>query len=177
MMARRLAGLCSFWGACARAKACGAERAVAQSSGAGGLFYLATAEPRADDLALQERIAQHKARRGSAWQVVEESFDIARAIEAQVPSDASLLVECLTLWLATLLEKGADLEVETERLLSVLARRNGQTFLVSNEVGMGVIPDNALARTFVDAAGRLHTQLAERGRSVSFGWSQVCHKN
>ncbi len=143
-----------------------AERQAEKYAARSAKVYLATARAEKEDAELTTRIAKHKARRGQDWQVLEESFDIAGAIESQVAGDAVLLVECLSLWLATLLEQEANVAAETERLLAVLARRSGATLLVSNEVGMGVVPDNALARKFVDEAGQLHTRLAESAERV-----------
>ena len=152
-----------------------AERQAEKYAARSAKVYLATARAE-EDAELTTRIAKHKARRGQDWQVLEESFDIAGAIESQVAGDAVLLVECLSLWLATLLERKADIAVETERLLSVLARRSGVTLLVSNEVGMGIVPDNALARKFVDEAGQLHARLAESAERVVWVVAGLSHE-
>ena len=153
-----------------------AERQAEKYAARSAKVYLATARAEEEDAELTTRIAKHKARRGQDWQVLEESFDIAGAIESQVAGDAVLLVECLSLWLATLLEQEANVAAETERLLSVLARRSGVTLLVSNEVGMGIVPDNALARKFVDEAGQLHTRLAESAERVVWVVAGLSHE-
>jgi adenosylcobinamide kinase/adenosylcobinamide-phosphate guanylyltransferase len=85
---------------------------------------------------------------------------------AAAPPDASILVDCLTLWLSNLMLAQADLEVETERLEAALSQMMGSVVLVANEVGLGIVPDNALARRFRDAAGNLNQRLAARADRV-----------
>ena len=126
-------------------------------------IYVATAEARDDEMA--ERIAVHKARRAAGWQTVEASHALADALRA-APTDAAVLVDCLTLWLSNLLEGSFDIEAQTARLLEVLARRTGPTVLVSNEVGLGIVPDNALARRFRDLQGTLNQRLAAQAARV-----------
>ena len=77
-----------------------------------------------------------------------------------------ILVDCLTLWLSNLMMAERDISIETERLISVLQKSQGPVVLVSNEVGQGVIPDNALARKFVDCAGRMNQVIAEASDRV-----------
>lgn len=123
----------------------------------GPRHYLATAE--ALDAEMAERIARHRADRGADWQTQEVPHDLAAAIRA-VPDGAPLLVDCLTLWLSNRLLRDADLEAESAALLAALARPRGRWILVANEVGFGIVPDNALARRFRDAAGRLNQSVA-----------------
>jgi adenosylcobinamide kinase/adenosylcobinamide-phosphate guanylyltransferase len=120
-------------------------------------LYIATGEPRDNEMAA--RIAAHRARRGVQWRTVEAPHDLAGAL-ASAPADAAVLVDCLTLWLSNVMLAGADVEVEIARLERALADRGGHTVLVANEVGLGIVPDNALARRFRDAAGRLNQRLA-----------------
>jgi adenosylcobinamide kinase/adenosylcobinamide-phosphate guanylyltransferase len=120
-------------------------------------LYIATGEPRDNEMAA--RIAAHRARRGVQWRTVEAPRDLAGAL-ARAPADAAVLVDCLTLWLSNVMLAGADVEVEIARLERALADRGGHTVLVANEVGLGIVPDNALARRFRDAAGRLNQRLA-----------------
>jgi adenosylcobinamide kinase/adenosylcobinamide-phosphate guanylyltransferase len=120
-------------------------------------LYIATGEPRDNEMAA--RIAAHRARRGVQWRTVEAPRDLAGAL-ASAPADAAVLVDCLTLWLSNVMLAGADVEVEIARLERALADRGGHTVLVANEVGLGIVPDNALARRFRDAAGRLNQRLA-----------------
>ena len=126
-------------------------------------MYIATAEARDDEMA--ERIAAHKARRDASWQTIEAPHDIADALTA-APAEAAVLVDCLTLWLANLLEGTLDIDAQTARLQDALTARVGPTVLVSNEVGLGIVPDNALARRFRDLQGTLNQNLAARATRV-----------
>lgn len=128
--------------------------------------YLATAEARDGEMA--ERIAHHKARRGGGWTTVEEPLALAEAIESQAGPDRAVLVDCLTLWLGNLMGAERDVASEGDRLVSTLAGVAGPVVLVSNEVGLGIVPDNALARAFRDHAGRLHQAVAGVAQSVVF---------
>jgi adenosylcobinamide kinase/adenosylcobinamide-phosphate guanylyltransferase len=119
--------------------------------------YVATAEGRDDEMA--ERIAAHRARRAEGWQTIEAPHDLPDAVR-QAPADAALLVDCLTLWLSNLMEGSFDIEAQTARLQEALAGRTGPTVLVSNEVGLGIVPDNALARRFRDLQGELNQRMA-----------------
>lgn len=124
---------------------------------------IATAE--ALDAEMQDRIARHRAERGPHWLTVEAPLDLAGALAA-LPADQVALVDCLTLWLSNLMHAGRDLEVETGTLIAALAGR--PAILVANEVGLGVVPDNALARRYRDAAGRLNQALAAACDQVVF---------
>jgi adenosylcobinamide kinase/adenosylcobinamide-phosphate guanylyltransferase len=126
-------------------------------------IYIATAEARDDEMA--ERIAAHKARRAAGWQTVEAPHDLADALEA-APAGAAVLVDCLTLWLANLMEGPFDVEAQTARLEQTLAGRAGPTVLVSNEVGLGIVPHNALARRFRDLQGTLNQTVAAQAARV-----------
>jgi adenosylcobinamide kinase/adenosylcobinamide-phosphate guanylyltransferase len=126
-------------------------------------IYVATAEPLDEEMAA--RIAEHRTRRDNRWRTVEAPRDLAGALAA-APPDASILVDCLTLWLSNLMLAQADLEVEMERLEAALSQMMGSVVLVANEVGLGIVPDNALARRFRDAAGNLNQRLAARADRV-----------
>ena len=126
-------------------------------------IYVATAEARDDEMA--ERIAAHRARRDAGWQTVEAPHNLAGALEA-APAGAAILVDCLTLWLSNLMEGPFDIEAQTARLQEVLAGRTGPTVLVSNEVGLGIVPDSALARRFRDLQGTLNQKLAAQATRV-----------
>jgi adenosylcobinamide kinase / adenosylcobinamide-phosphate guanylyltransferase len=125
--------------------------------------YIATAQ--ALDGEMAERIAHHRARRGDGWQTMEAPHDLAGAVDA-APPDAALLVDCLTLWLTNRMLAEADIEADTTALEKALARRRRPTVLVSNEVGSGIVPDNALARRFADLQGRLNQRIAARAERV-----------
>jgi adenosylcobinamide kinase/adenosylcobinamide-phosphate guanylyltransferase len=120
-------------------------------------LYIATSEPRDGEMAA--RIAEHRARRGARWQTVEAPRDLAGALAA-APAGTAVLIDCLTLWLTNVMLAGSDIDAEMASLEHALARRGGATVLVANEVGLGIVPDNALARRFRDAAGRLNQRLA-----------------
>ncbi len=123
----------------------------------GPWVYVATAEAR--DAEMAARIAEHRARRGAGWSTVEAPRDLAGALGI-LPPEAAALVDCLTLWLSNAMLAEADLCAETDRLLGALAARQGPVWIVSNEVGQGVVPGNALARRFRDAAGLLNQRVA-----------------
>lgn len=125
--------------------------------------YVATAEARDDEMA--ERIAAHKARRDTEWQSIEAPYALVEALTA-APSGSAVLVDCLTLWLSNLMESGSDIDAQTDALKATLAERAGPTVLVSNEVGMGIVPDNAVARRFRDLQGRLNQDLAAQAARV-----------
>ena len=124
----------------------------------GNLVYLATGQP--FDTEMTDRIARHRLERGPRWRTVEAPIDLPDAITRERGADTVLLVDCLTLWLSNLMLGDHDIAAATFRLLEVLAGRPGTVLLVSNEVGMGIVPDNPLARQFRDAAGRLNQQVA-----------------
>ena len=127
----------------------------------GPWLYLATAQAFDDEMV--DRIAQHRARRLEAWR----TRDVPLALpEAVAEANGPVLVDCLTLWLTNLILAEADLEDATARLLAACARAPGPLVLVGNEVGLGIVPDNALARRFRDAAGRLHQRLAAEADRV-----------
>jgi adenosylcobinamide kinase / adenosylcobinamide-phosphate guanylyltransferase len=123
--------------------------------------YVATAEPLDDEMTA--RIAAHRARRGAGWRDVEAPRDLAGALTGI--RDA-VLVDCLTLWLSNLMLAEADIEAETARLEDALTSVAAPVVLVSNEVGFGIVPDNALARRFRDAQGRLNQRIAARADRV-----------
>ena len=125
--------------------------------------YVATAEP--FDAELTARIAEHRSRRGGQWQTVEAPLDLAGAI-AGAPASATVLVDCLTLWLNNLMFNNRDIDAEMQRLETALAARRAPSVLVSNEVGSGIVPDNAEARRFRDLQGRLNQRIAARADRV-----------
>jgi len=129
-------------------------------------LYLATAE--AGDGEMAERIARHKARRNGLWITIEEPIDLAHAIESNAEPARPILVDCLTLWLSNLIHAGRDIDAETQKLLQALGGLSGSIVLVSNEVGLGIVPDNELARAFRDHAGILHQKVGEIADLVVF---------
>ena len=132
----------------------------------GGGVYLATAE--AHDAEMAERVRQHRRRRGSHWTTIEEPLEIVaslRGIDAKTPA---VLVDCLTLWLSTLLEAGRTPNDEFSALADWLGDAALPIVLVANEVGLGIVPDNLLARRFRDLAGTLNQLIAGRAQRVTF---------
>jgi adenosylcobinamide kinase/adenosylcobinamide-phosphate guanylyltransferase len=121
-------------------------------------LYVATAEARDSEMA--ERVAVHQGRRGPSWTTVETPRDIAGALAANANTPA--LVDCLTLWLSNVLLVDADVDAEIEHLDGALARAAAPIVLVANEVGSGIVPDNALGRRFRDLQGLLNQRMAAR---------------
>ncbi len=141
-----------------------AER-LAQQSGH-EVIYIATAQAR--DAEMQERINHHRTTRPAHWQTVEEPLTLALALQNHAAPQRLLLVDCLTLWLTNLLclEDVQHLQTETNALRETLPRLPGHIILVSNEVGLGIVPMGELTRRYVDEAGRLHQQLAAQVETV-----------
>lgn len=120
--------------------------------------YVATAQGWDDEMRV--RIAEHRARRPAPWETVDAPRELPAVIR-QAPPGRPVLVDCLTLWLTNaMLDDDADLDAEIEALLAACRDAAGPLVLVSNEVGFGIVPENALARRFRDEAGRLHQRLA-----------------
>ena len=132
----------------------------------GSLLYVATALAGDDEMA--ERIARHRQARGERWRTLEAPLDLTVVVPAATGHSA-VLVECVTLWLTNLLlagESPAAVWPAVEVFLKVLAGLPAPLILVSNEVGQGIVPEHALARTFRDLAGQVNQRLAARADSV-----------
>jgi adenosylcobinamide kinase/adenosylcobinamide-phosphate guanylyltransferase len=127
-------------------------------------LYLATAEALDDEM--RERIRHHRARRGARWTTLEAPLDLASALMEAARPERPVLVDCLTLWLSNLLMAGRDAEAAITELVQALPRLKGPAVLVANEVGLGIVPDNALARAFRDHAGRLNQAIAAEAQRV-----------
>jgi adenosylcobinamide kinase/adenosylcobinamide-phosphate guanylyltransferase len=144
-----------------------AEGLVECAIAAGGEgLYLATAT--AGDAEMTARIARHRARRGTGWATVEEPVALATALTAEAGPGRVVLVDCLTLWLTNIVACGRDPEVAAADLTEALGGLGGPVLLVSNEVGMGIVPEGALARAFRDQAGQLNQAMAARAERVVF---------
>jgi adenosylcobinamide kinase/adenosylcobinamide-phosphate guanylyltransferase len=126
----------------------------------GPWVYIATAQGL--DAEMHARIAAHRARRPAGWRTTEAPLDLSAALSTPAP----VLVDCLTLWVTNLMLAGR--EPNWPALLAALDARTAPAVIVSNEVGLGIVPDNALARKFRDLAGRLHQQMAARADRVVF---------
>lgn len=127
--------------------------------------YIATAQAYDEEMA--ERIALHRSRRGMSWQTLDAPHELAGALKG-LPAGRPVLVDCLTLWLTNRMLAEADVEAEGAALAEALAARGGETVVVSNEVGLSIVPENALARRFRDAQGRLNQMVAARAGNVIF---------
>lgn len=127
--------------------------------------YVATAE--ALDAEMEGRIAEHRARRGTDWIEREVPLDLVPALVAS-DGDGARLVDCLTLWLSNLMHAERDWESEVKALAGALPRLKSPIVLVTNEVGLGIVPDNALARSFRDAAGIMNQTIATAADEVEF---------
>ena len=136
-----------------------AERLARESDLA--VTYIATAT--AGDGEMTERIAHHRARRPAVWKLAEEPLRLASVMAAHAAPDSCLIVDCLTLWMNNLLAVADEnlFRREREALLETLPNLPGRILLVSNEVGMGIVPLGELSRRFCDEAGRLHQDLAQ----------------
>ncbi len=130
----------------------------------GPWLYVATGA--AGDVEMAERIAAHRARRGPGWRTLEVPLALPEALAEA--GGAPVLVDCLTLWLSNLLHAERDPAAAAAALQAALAARPAATVLVSNEVGLGIVPETALGRAFRDAAGRLHQALAAQADQVLF---------
>jgi adenosylcobinamide kinase / adenosylcobinamide-phosphate guanylyltransferase len=127
-------------------------------------LYVATAQALDDEMA--ERIAHHRALRGEGWTTADAPWDVAGALRSATAS--AVLIDCLTLWLSNVMLGGGDVAREQAVLLDALRQAPVPIVAVSNEVGLGIVPENALARAFRDAQGRLNAAVAERADHVVF---------
>lgn len=132
----------------------------------GELLYLATAQAFDDEM--RERIARHRADRGPRWSTVETPIELAEAITAHSTHQTVVLVDCLTLWASNLMLAERDTAAATAALVRAVSGSQGPVILVANEVGLGIVPDNALARRFRDVAGEINQAVAGTADSVIF---------
>lgn len=123
----------------------------------GKLAFIATAQ--AHDAEMEERIARHRADRDDRWMTIEAPFDLAGAVAQAAQQADAVLVDCLTLWLSNLLLAGQDVESAGAALEDAVIASPKPVVMVANEVGLGIVPDNALARRFRDEAGWLNQKL------------------
>lgn len=129
-------------------------------------IYIATAEAHDEEMAA--RIAAHRQERSGLWTTVEAPLDLPQAIDDLPVADAVCVVDCLTLWLSNLMGAGRDMEDATKVLCDAIDAASCTLILVSNEVGLGIVPNNALARAFRDHQGRLNRTVAATVERVEF---------
>jgi adenosylcobinamide kinase / adenosylcobinamide-phosphate guanylyltransferase len=127
--------------------------------------YVATAQ--ALDAEMEERIAAHQTARGEGWQTVEAPVALAQALR-DMPLDSVAVVDCLTLWLSNLMLENHNVQAASAELEAALELREAPTILVSNEVGLGIVPETPLGRAFRDEAGTLNQRLAAKAGRVLF---------
>lgn len=133
--------------------------------GTGAKLFVATAEPLDDEMA--ERIRLHQEERGPDWTLAEAPLDVAAALARMGPGDVGL-IDCLTLWLSNLMHHGRDVAAETAALIAAMQAAPGRVVLVSNEIGLGLSPMEALSRAFRDEQGRLNQRVAAAADRVEF---------
>ena len=131
----------------------------------GNPVFVATAEAFDDEM--RDRIDRHQADRAAHWRTVEAPHNLPAAIDALNANDSVVLVDCLTLWVSNLLLADADIPLASRKLCHAISRFEGLLILVANEVGLGIVPDNALARAFRDAAGQLNQSVAATVQEVA----------
>ncbi|MGD0633211.1 MAG: bifunctional adenosylcobinamide kinase/adenosylcobinamide-phosphate guanylyltransferase [Beijerinckiaceae bacterium] len=123
------------------------------------LVFVATAQ--AYDAEMEVRIAAHARVRNSRWRLIEAPLDLTGTVMAAAGPDRVLVVDCLTLWLTNIMLRGDDVDAAADALVSAVPGLKGPVIFVSNEVGSGIVPENALARRFRDAQGRLNRVMAQ----------------
>lgn len=130
----------------------------------GNKTYIATAEAFDDEM--RERIAQHRAQRGGNWSTIEAPIDLADVLRGA--SGEFVLIDCVTIWISNLMHAGRDVQAAVAELTAVLGDIGSRVVLVSNEVGLSIVPDNPLARRFRDEQGFANQQLAGVADEVFF---------
>jgi len=122
--------------------------------------FIATAEALDEEMLM--RIEKHKGERGEGWDTYEEPLDIAETVNKLAGRYSVIVLDCLTLWLSNAMHGNADIELELEKFLGTLRRdrQASRIYIVSNEVGAGIVPENELAREFRDLAGSMNQRVA-----------------
>jgi adenosylcobinamide kinase / adenosylcobinamide-phosphate guanylyltransferase len=139
---------------------------LAESLARGERHYIATAQAFDDEM--RERIARHKVQRGANWITHEEALAVPAKLSEVDGFDRFILVDCLTLWLSNLILADRDWEGPAAALTLALGKASADVVLVSNEVGLSIVPDNALGRRFRDAQGLLNQRVAAVADCVVF---------
>jgi len=158
-----LASLTLVLGGQRSGKSCHAEGLISLDQGA---IYVATAQTL--DKEMEDRVRVHKNRRGNDWTTVEEPLDLATAILINDKAGRPILIDSLAMWVSNLLAHDEDVEKQTLALIQAFENIKSPLVIVSDEVGLGIIPDNALARRFIDKLGTLNQLIAARADTVIF---------
>jgi adenosylcobinamide kinase/adenosylcobinamide-phosphate guanylyltransferase len=158
------AGIVLVLGGARSGKSAYAERLVSESGL--GAVYVATATP--GDREMAERIEEHRARRSDKWRTVEAPDRLEDTLEREAGEGRAMLVDCLTLWLTNIILAGADTEARSDSLAETARKIPGLRVFVSNEVGLGLVPETPLGRRFRDAQGRLNQTMAASADKVVF---------
>ncbi|NIY71195.1 bifunctional adenosylcobinamide kinase/adenosylcobinamide-phosphate guanylyltransferase [Marivivens donghaensis] len=127
--------------------------------------YLATSQ--IFDAEMQAKVDRHLVQRGDGWETIEEPLDLGPTLEAAVP-DQIILLDCATLWLTNVLMAEREIAQESAKLVAELRSCEAEVVVVSNEVGMGIVPEHAISRQFREAQGRLNAMIAEAADNVFF---------
>ncbi len=137
-----------------------AQRSAEAAAAAAGTKPIAVVTAQIYDQEMAERVTKHREERGDEWDTIEAPLDLPQAIAALGNGDVAV-IDCMTLWLTNVMLAEEDIGQKTRELLTALTSTQAEIWVVSNEVGWGIVPDNALARLFRDEAGRLNQALAE----------------
>jgi len=155
-----------FIGGCRSGKS-GAALLQAEQIGADRKIFVATCQPQ--DAEMHARVERHRQERDATWETIEEPLEIAAIVRQHSGPQTVILVDCLTLWLTNLIVQDAldtTINQRIERLADALVNTRGSVLLVANDVGMGIVPDNAMSRRFRDWAGSLNQQMAQCAHEV-----------
>ncbi len=144
-------------GGCRSGKSAHALR-LADALSVSNRVFIATCRPMDEEM--RQRVAKHQQERDPSWRVVEDVPDLGEAIRQAACPNGVVLVDCLTLWAADLLWSGADMEAALDRLIAGITASTGPVVLVSGEVGLGMVPENAMARAYRDAVGLVNQRVA-----------------
>lgn len=150
-------------GAAASGKSAFAESLILNTNQA--RYYLATAQ--IFDNEMRAKVDAHKEMRGAGWQTIEAPMNVAQILK-EIPQDGVVLLDCATMWLTNHIMAESDIATETAKLLTALSECPAPVVVVSNEVGMGIVPDNALARSFRQAQGTLNQAIAAQSDLAVF---------
>ena len=155
-----------FIGGCRSGKSAAALQ-QAKQFGADRKIFVATCQPQ--DAEMHARVERHRQERDATWETIEEPLEIAAIVHQHSGPQTVILVDCLTLWLTNMIVQDADDATISQRIATLedaLSNARGTVLLVANDVGMGIVPDNAMSRRFRDWAGSLNQQMARCAREV-----------